>query len=83
MDAGGRFQLIDLEVDLEKQTVQRNGQAILLPDLSFRLLKAMLRHALQVRILKELMHQIDEQRNVDAAVNDSEAILVTAGAVIG
>jgi adenylate cyclase len=43
--AEGRFQVLDLEVDLARQTLRRRGQAILLPELSFRLLAALVRHA--------------------------------------
>ena len=41
----GRFRLHDLEIDLDKQTVRRRSQAIALPELSFRLLAVLLRHA--------------------------------------
>ena len=40
-----RCQLLDLEVDLVRQTVKREGDAIELPDLSFRLLAALIRCA--------------------------------------
>ena len=41
----GRFRLHDLEIDLDKRTVRRRNQVIPLPDLSFRLLAVLLRHA--------------------------------------
>ena len=41
----GRFRLHDLEIDLDKRTVRRRSQVIPLPDLSFRLLAVLLRHA--------------------------------------
>jgi TolB-like protein/DNA-binding winged helix-turn-helix (wHTH) protein len=41
----GRFRLHDLEIDLDKRSIRCRGQAIPLPDLSFRLLAVLLRHA--------------------------------------
>ena len=40
-----RFRVGDLEVDLDRQSVRRNGQLIELPDLSFRLLAVLVRRA--------------------------------------
>ena len=41
----GRFRVGDLEVDLDRQSVKRDGQLIELPDLSFRLLAVLVRRA--------------------------------------
>ena len=41
----GRFRVGDLEVDLDRQSVKRDGQLIELPELSFRLLAMLVRRA--------------------------------------
>jgi len=44
-DPKHRFRVIDLDVDLDRETVSRAKQAIDLPELSFRLFAALIRHA--------------------------------------
>jgi TolB-like protein/DNA-binding winged helix-turn-helix (wHTH) protein/Tfp pilus assembly protein PilF len=41
----GRFRVLDLDIDLGSQTVWRKGEMVPLPDLSFRLLAALVAHA--------------------------------------
>lgn len=41
----GRFRVLDLDIDLDSQTVWRKGEMVPLPDLSFRLLAALVAHA--------------------------------------
>ena len=40
-----RFRVGDLDVDLQWQTVRRDGKELELPELSFRLLASLMRHA--------------------------------------
>ncbi len=40
-----RFRVLDLEVDLDRETVSRRKQSIDLPDLSFRLFAVLVSHA--------------------------------------
>lgn len=44
-DFQGRFRVLDLQVDLGRETVSRAKQAIDLPELSFRLFAVLIRHA--------------------------------------
>ncbi|MCH8944380.1 MAG: winged helix-turn-helix domain-containing protein [Proteobacteria bacterium] len=44
-DLQGRFRVLDLQVDLGRETVSRAKQAIDLPELSFRLFAVLIRHA--------------------------------------
>ena len=44
-DSQHRFRVLDLDVDLDRETVGRAKQAIDLPELSFRLFAALIRHA--------------------------------------
>lgn len=53
-----RFKVLDLEVDLTRQTVRRDGVAIELPDLSFRLLAALIRHAPDTIGKDELVREV-------------------------
>lgn len=54
----GVLQVLDLEVDLIRQTVKRSGEAIELPDLSFRLLAALIRYAPQTIGKDELVREV-------------------------
>ncbi len=44
-DSQHRFRVLDLDVDLDRETVSRAKQAIDLPELSFRLFAVLIRHA--------------------------------------
>jgi len=44
-DLQGRFRVLDLQIDLGRETVSRAKQAIDLPELSFRLFAVLIRHA--------------------------------------
>ena len=45
MSEKGQVRVDDLVVDLDHQSLKRNGKSIELPDLSFRLFSALIRHA--------------------------------------
>ena len=53
-----RFQVGDLDVDLQWQTVRRNGNEIELPELSFRLLAALIRAAPERISKDELIEKV-------------------------
>jgi TolB-like protein/DNA-binding winged helix-turn-helix (wHTH) protein len=52
------FRVLDLEVDLDRQTVRRDGLDIELPDLSFRLFAALIRHAPEMVSKDELVQEV-------------------------
>jgi TolB-like protein/DNA-binding winged helix-turn-helix (wHTH) protein/Tfp pilus assembly protein PilF len=54
----GIYQLLDLQLDLAVQTVKRDGEAIVLPDLSFRLLAALVRCAPETIGKDELVREV-------------------------
>ena len=54
----GRCEVLDLEVDLTRQTVRRGGELIGLPALSFRLLAALIRHAPDPISKDELIREV-------------------------
>jgi TolB-like protein/DNA-binding winged helix-turn-helix (wHTH) protein len=54
----GRFRVLDLVVDLRRQAVSRNGVRIELPDLSFKLLAALVRCAPHTLDKDELIRQV-------------------------
>ena len=54
----GSFQVLDLEIDMYRQTVRRQGQAIVLPDLSFRLLAVLILHAPDIIGKDELIREV-------------------------
>jgi DNA-binding winged helix-turn-helix (wHTH) protein/TolB-like protein/Tfp pilus assembly protein PilF len=58
--AGGsqRYQLLDLELDVGRQTVSRNGVVLHVPKLSFDLLLALTRAAPNVLSVRQLMEQV-------------------------
>ena len=53
-----RYQLLDLELDVGRQTVTRDGVALHVPKLSFDLLLALTRAAPNVLSVRELMEQV-------------------------
>jgi TolB-like protein/DNA-binding winged helix-turn-helix (wHTH) protein len=53
-----RFRVLDLDVDLERETVIRAKQAIDLPELSFRLFAALIRHAPHTVSKDELITEV-------------------------
>ncbi len=55
---GGRYRVLDLEIDLARQTVRRGAEPIPLPALSFRLLAALVRHAPDPMGKDELIREI-------------------------
>ncbi len=54
----GRCGVLDLEVDLTRQTIRRGGELIALPALSFRLLAALIRHAPDPITKDELIREV-------------------------
>jgi TolB-like protein/DNA-binding winged helix-turn-helix (wHTH) protein len=54
----GRFRMLDLQIDLDRGTVSRGKQSIELPDLSFRLLAVLLRHAPEQVSKDELIQEV-------------------------
>jgi TolB-like protein/DNA-binding winged helix-turn-helix (wHTH) protein len=54
-------QLLDLQVDLARQTLKRGTEAIMLPDLSFRLLAALIRCAPETISKDELVRVVWEE----------------------
>ncbi|MEP5764399.1 MAG: winged helix-turn-helix domain-containing protein [Halieaceae bacterium] len=52
------YQVLDLEVDLARQTVRRDGEAIVLPELSFRLLAALIRNVPETIGKDELVREV-------------------------
>jgi TolB-like protein/DNA-binding winged helix-turn-helix (wHTH) protein/Tfp pilus assembly protein PilF len=54
----GVYQLLDLEVDLARRTVARDAEAIVLPELSFRLLAALIRCAPETINKDELVREV-------------------------
>ncbi len=57
-DPPRRFRVLDLEVDLDRETVRRVKQTIDLPDLSFRLLAVLIRHAPHRVSKDELINEV-------------------------
>ncbi len=55
---GGRYRVLDLEIDLARQTVRRGAEPIPLPALSFRLLAALVRHAPDPMGKDELIREV-------------------------
>jgi len=53
-----RFRVADLDVDLRRQTVRRKGTELELPDLSFRLLATLIRHAPERVTKDELVREV-------------------------
>ncbi len=57
-DPQRRFRVLDLDVDLDRETVSRAKQAIDLPELSFRLLAVLIRHAPHRVSKDELINEV-------------------------
>lgn len=53
-----RFRVLDLDVDLDRQTVRRGNQSIDLPDLSFRLFAVLISHAPDKVSKDDLIHEV-------------------------
>ena len=53
-----RFRVLDLDVDLDRETVRRGNQSIDLPDLSFRLFAVLIRHAPDRVSKDDLIHEV-------------------------
>lgn len=53
-----RFRILDLDVDLDRQTVRRDNRELELPELSFRLLAALIRRAPEKVSKDELIREV-------------------------
>ncbi len=53
-----RFRVHDLEVDLDQMSARRDGQEVELPELSFRLLAALVRQAPERVTKDELIREV-------------------------
>ena len=53
-----RFRVLDLDVDLDRETVRRGNQSIDLPDLSFRLFAVLISHAPDKVSKDDLIHEV-------------------------
>ena len=57
-DQRSRFRVLDLEVDLDRETLRRGKQPIDLPDLSFRLFAVLISHAPDKVSKDEMIRQV-------------------------